>query len=127
MGLRLSSPKSAVVHFYRNIKGGEMRDYPPISLYGKEISKNETTKLLGMTLDRKLDWKAHITVLKGETRRALNVLRVISRINFGPARKMLLRLYWAIGKSKLDYGSQVYSSASAGVLETLNPVHNEAL
>ena len=80
-----------------------------------------------MILDRKLDWKAHITALKGETQRALNVLRVISRINFGPDRKTLLRLYWALGKSKLDYGSQIYSSASTTVLETLNPVHNEAL
>ena len=52
---------------------------------------------------------------------------MISRINFGPDRKTLLRLYWALGKSKLDYGSQIYSSASTNVLETLNPVHNEAL
>ena len=49
-----------------------MRDYPPISLYGEEISKKETTKFLGMILDRKLDWRAHIAALKGETLRALN-------------------------------------------------------
>ena len=52
---------------------------------------------------------------------------MISRINFGPDRKTLLRLYWALGKSKLDYGSQIYSSASTIVLETLDSVHNEAL
>ena len=126
MGLRLSPPKSEVIHFYRNIKGGKTRDFPPIRLYGEEIPKKETTKFLGMILDRKLDWKAHITALKGEIRRALNVLRVISLINFGPDRKTLLRLYWALGKSKLDYGSQIYSSASVVVLETLNPVHSEA-
>ena len=61
MGLRLSLPKSEVVHFIRNIKGGDMREYPNISLYGDEISRKETTKFLGMTLDRKLDWKAHTT------------------------------------------------------------------
>ena len=80
-----------------------------------------------MTLDRKLDWRAHIVALKRETLRALNVLRVISRINNGPGQKTLLRLYWAIGKSKINYGSQVYSSASAGALKTLNPVQSKAL
>ena len=34
-------------------------------LYGKVISRKESTKFLGMTLNRKLDWKAHITALKG--------------------------------------------------------------
>ena len=52
---------------------------------------------------------------------------MISRINFGPELKTLLRLYWAIGETKIDYGSQIYSSASTGALEALNPVHNEAL
>ena len=86
-------PKSEVVHFYSNIKGHDMSEYPYISLYSNEISRKETTKFMGMTLDRKLDWKANIAALKGETLRALYVLRVISRINFGPDRKTLPRLY----------------------------------
>ena len=45
---------------------------------------NTLSRFLGMTLGRKLDWRAHIATLKGETLRALNVLRVISCINFGP-------------------------------------------
>ena len=51
-----------------------MRDYPPISLYGEEISKKKTTKFLGMTLHRKLDWRARIAAVKGETLRALNII-----------------------------------------------------
>ena len=76
-----------------------MRDCHPIRVYGKEISEKETTKVQGITLD----WRAHIAALKGEILRALNVLRVFSSVNFVPDRKMLQRLYWAIGKSKLDY------------------------
>ena len=57
-----------------------------------------------MILDRVLNWKEHITILKGETLRALNILRIISRINFGSDRKTLLILNWAIGKSMIDYG-----------------------
>ena len=80
-----------------------------------------------MTLDRGLSWEPHILLLKRETTRALNVLKTVARKNFGPDRKTLLRLYWAICSSKIEYGSQLYSSAGSTTLEKLNPVHNEAL
>ena len=80
-----------------------------------------------MTLDRNLSWTPHIDTLKAETTRSLNILKVVSKVNYGADRKTLLRLYWAICKSKLDYGSQIYSSASPGTLKKLDSVHNEAL
>ena len=103
MGLRLSPP-----HKTKKIKilGGDKRIYPTNCLYGEVNSRKQSTMFLGMTLDKKLDWKAHIITLKGETLRTLNVLRVISRVKFGPDRKTLLSLYWALGESKIDYGPQ---------------------
>merc|ERR1712002_242982 len=65
--------------------------------------------------------------LKAEALRSLNLLKIVSAINYGPDRRTLLRLYWAICKSKLDYGSQIYSGAGVTALEKLNTVHNEAL
>ena len=127
VNLKFSTTKSEVVHFWRDIKGGANRDYTTLTLYGRDIPKKENTKFLGMILDRKLSWKPHIMSLKGETMRSLNVLRTISRINFGPDRKTLLQLYWAVCRSKLEYGSQLYSSAGSTVLKELDPVQNEAL
>ena len=127
VGLKFSSTKSEVVHFWRGIKGGTNRDFIPLTLYGNDIPRKETTKFLGMILDRKLSWKPHIQSLKGEAMRSLNILRTVSRINYGPDRRTLLRLYWALCKSKIDYGSQLYSSAASTTLNDLNPVQNEAL
>lgn len=127
VGLKFSPEKSEVVHFWRNIRGGAARDYPTLRLYNKEIPTKETTKFLGIVLDRALTFEPHILSLKGETSRALNILRVVSGVSYGADRKTLLRLYWAICKSKLDYGSQVYSSAGTSTLKKLDPVHNEAL
>ena len=126
-GLKFSSSKSEIVHFWRGIKGGTNQDFIPLTLYGNDIPRKETTKFLGMILDRKLSWKPHIQTLKGEAMRSLNVLRTVSKINYGPDRRTLLRLYWALCKSKIDYGSQIYSSAAPTTLEELNPVQNEAL
>ena len=127
VGLRFSTTKSEVVHFWRDIRGGATRDYPALELYNKEIPTKETIKFLGMTLDRALNFESHINSLKGETYRALNILKVVTGINYGADRKTLMRLYWAIGRSKLEYGSQVYSSASSSTLKKLDPVNNEAL
>ena len=127
VGLRFSPTKSEVVHFWRGIKGGSNREYTPLKLYQSEIPHKETARFLGMILDRKLSWLPHIQSLKAEALRSLNILKVVSRVNYGPERKTLLQLYWAICKSKIDYGSQIYSSAGTDALDKLNTVHNEAL
>ncbi|GFU00078.1 RNA-directed DNA polymerase from mobile element jockey [Trichonephila clavipes] len=45
----------------------------------------------------------------------------------GADRTSLLRLYRALIRSKLDYGSVVYSSACKSLLKILDPVHHQAL
>ena len=55
------------------------------------------------------------------------MLRVVSHTNWGADRKMLLRLHETLILSKLDYGSQVYGSASPTYLKKLDPIHNTGL
>ena len=74
MGLRFYPTKSGVVHLWRDIKGGEIREYPAIKLKVGNIPRIESTRFLGMILDGVLNWKQHITIIKGDTVRALNIL-----------------------------------------------------
>ena len=80
-----------------------------------------------MILDSKLNWGEHIKTLKAKAQRSLNILKILSKLHHGPGRPFLLKLYWAICKSKLDYGSQLYASARPTLLKLLDPIHNEAL
>ena len=50
-----------------------------------------------------------------------------SGFDWGADKKSLLRIYGALCRSKLDYGCQIYSSASKGKLDALNAVHNMGL
>ncbi|GFY58279.1 putative RNA-directed DNA polymerase from transposon X-element [Trichonephila inaurata madagascariensis] len=59
--------------------------------------------------------------------KALNILKVLANIPWGADRTSLLRLYRALIRSKLDYGSVVYSSACKSLLKILDPVHQQAL
>ncbi|GFR07904.1 fibroblast growth factor receptor 3 [Trichonephila clavata] len=59
--------------------------------------------------------------------KALNILKVLANTRWGADRTSLLRLYRALIRSKLDYGSVVYSSAWKSLLKILDPVHHQGL
>lgn len=124
-GLKFSTSKTEAICFSKRIKRNEV--LPHLTLQGSQISYKETVKYLGMTLDRHLNWSAHVKLLKAKASRSLNILRVVSSQGWGPDRAVLKRLYWAICKSKIDYGAPLYSSASSSILKTLDSVHNDAL
>ncbi|KAG1697716.1 RNA-directed DNA polymerase from mobile element jockey [Nymphon striatum] len=65
--------------------------------------------------------------LKSKCLRALNLLRILSNTNWGADRKVMLRFYRSLIRSKLDYGSVVYGSARKSYLRVLDPVHNQGL
>ena len=48
-------------------------------------------------------------------------------MDWGGDRKVLLRLYTSLVRSKLDYGSIVYGSAPKSYIKMLDPVQNQAL
>ena len=95
-----------------------------------------------MTLTFKVIWpfqlaKRHSTSLlntdlgqpRGEARcqKSLNLLKVLSRTEWGADRTTLSKLYHSLVRSKLDYGCIVYGSASKTALAKLDSVHNQGL
>ena len=59
--------------------------------------------------------------------KALNILKVIGNTDWGADRKVMLRLYRSLVRSKLDYGCIVYGSARKSYLQMLDPIHNQGL
>ena len=84
-------------------------------------------KFLGIIFDTKLSFLPHITTHKKKCKKALNILKVVAHSEWGADRKVLLRLYRSLIRSKLDYGSVVYVSARKSYLKILDTIHNEGL
>lgn len=84
-------------------------------------------RYLGMIFDRKLNWNAHLNHLRTSCQSGINLLRILSNQNWGSDRQTLLLLYRALVRSKIDYGSIIYASASKSVLKIVNTVHNTAI
>ena len=74
-----------------------------------------------------LSFIPHITSLKSRCTKSLDLIKVLSNTTWGADRKVLLRLYRALIRSKLDYGFIVYSSARPSYIKRLDTVHNQGL
>ena len=64
----------------------------------------------------------HINYLSNKCQKALNLLQVLSSIDWGADRKVLLRLCRSLVRSKLDYGS-----ARQSYLQKWDSIHNQGL
>ena len=80
-----------------------------------------------MIWDTKLTFEPHIKYLKARCQNSLNILKVLSRTEWGADQTTLLKLYRSLVRSKLDYACIVYGSASKTALAKLDPVHNQGL
>ena len=87
-------------------------DNDPIQ-YVKEV------KFLGLIWDTKLTFEPHIEYLKARCQKSINILKVLSRTEWGADQTTLLKLYRSLVRSKLDYGCLVYGSASKTALAKL--------
>ena len=97
---------------------------PKLYLNGTQIPIIGDAKILGLRFDSKLSFIPHITSLKSRCTNSLDLLKVLSNTTWGADRKVSLRLYRALIRSKLDYGCIVYGSARQSYIKQLDTVHN---
>jgi hypothetical protein len=123
-GLSVSAAWTKCVHFLR-LRGV----HPPPVLYlnNHALPVVPSTKFLGLVLDSSLSWEPHLRQLRATCERSLNVLRVLSGTSWRWDRAVMLGLYRSFVRSRLDYGSFVYGSATEAKLRILDPVHHAGI
>jgi len=84
---------------------------PDLKLYNTPIPVVTGAKFLGLVLDKKLTFTAHIKYIKDRCLKALNLLRVIAHKDWGADSTTLLKIYRTLVRSKLDFICVVYESA----------------
>ena len=126
VGYKLSIEKTKAIVFYRDKRWTKNQD---INIFIKDtrISFCESVKFLGLHFDQHLNWQAHVKQVKSKALRALNILKKLAHTTWGADRKTMLKLYRATVLPIIDYGSQIYGSASESVLRKLDPVHHLGL
>ena len=123
-GFQISKTKTVCMHICQ--KRGLHLD-PQLFMDKSPILVVEETKFLGVIFDRKSSFIPHFKYVKKKALKALNIKNVIGNTEWGADRKVMLRLYRSLMRSKLDYGCIVYGSARKSYLQMLDPIHNQGL
>ena len=104
-----------------------MHNDPDLNLNGTPIKVVKQYTYLGPIFDSKLSFIPHTKALKTKCLKALSILKVVSNTRWGAGRTMLLHLYRALVRSKLDYGAVIYGSARKSYIKQLDIIHNQDL
>ena len=98
------------------------------TLDGNNIKYVTQQKYLGLIIDGpKLSWKPHIEYLSSRCTGKVNLMKGISGQQWGADRTMLSRIYTALIRSRIDYGSIFYDSASTTSLKHIDKIQNICL
>jgi hypothetical protein len=91
------------------------------------IQTVKTTTFLGMTLDTQLTWKKHLEKLTDSSRGLFNIMRYVRGNGWGASTKILILLYKAFIRGKIDYASVVYDSSAITNKKKIGVIQNKAL
>ena len=121
-GFKISQTKSVGIIF-----GNSKLCTLDVHLGGTPIIFKTVVKFLGMLLDRKFTFNAHIKDLITRCERDLNLMRVLRGTDYGSDKNSLLLIYKSLIRPKIDYGAQIYQCAAPSVLKQLDVIQNKAL
>ena len=91
---------------------------------GVTIKHADSTKYLGITLDKNLNWEEHIKELNIKLSKTVQAMKIIRNKVSKKSKQMLFSAYIA---SRIQYGIEVYSTAKAREIKTIQKLQNRAL
>ena len=120
---RVSASKSNYMIF------GSKRKLPErgLTIYGAPLERVKVFKFLGVWLDERLTWAAHIAKVVEQGEKVLNAMRCLAGCDWGADRGSLQLVYQAMIRSYINYGCFVYGSAAKSVLHKLEVLQARAL
>ena len=111
-GLLINLKKTNYMLFSR----GNVPNFPPVIINNINIGKVKTAKFLGVILDEKLSWTAHINALKSKMSRYVGIMYRIKP--FMPL-KVRIQIYHSFVQSHLNYCSLVWGFTTKSNIDSL--------
>ncbi|CAD6235251.1 GSCOCG00007873001-RA-CDS [Cotesia congregata] len=107
LGLDLSVKKTQFCIFDK--RNGRKVNSPKwnITVRGCSISNAEMVRFLGVDLHTRMSWKTHIEKIDKKCRNALKTINCLRRTWWGADPLLLLRIYRALIRSRLEYGGLI--------------------
>ena len=124
--LDIAEEKTKIVNFsqrYNTNRRGKIT----LEIKNKQILEEESTKFLGITLDRKLRFDEHIEYILQKTKKRLNMLRYIGHIKKGANPETMVILFKTLIRSVIEYGIPVYHTYNHNSIEKIRKIQNSGI
>lgn len=123
-GFRISQSKTQIIIFSKKRK---LPDVKPIRINGNDVEYSDCVKFLGIHFDKKLNWNRQVDHLRVKATRANNILKCLQGYSWGAQRQLLLNVYRAIIRSKLEYSGFLYLNMSVANVKKIDSIQYQAL
>lgn len=123
MGFEISPQKNQHIHFCR-LKNCPRKTY---SIYNTPITQNNNLKYLGLHFDEKLTFKTHIEKTSTKNAKTLNIIKILAHPKNGISTQNLIKITNSLIRSSLEYGCQVYTTATKTTIKYINTIYNAAI
>ena len=122
-GFLISPTKTVALMFTKNRK----LDNLSLKLGQSILTVVNEIKFLGLIIDSKLSWLKHFQYVENRCSKVLNCMKALNGTKWGANSKTLRNIYIALIRSKIDYGCEVYCSASSSAKSILDRIQSQAL
>ena len=123
-GFVINSKKTVCIIFTRKRKFNQPQD---LQINGSSVEYVKEAKFLGMIFDANLTWNKHATYIKSRIKVRINLMRMVSGLNWGAGKRPLVAIYRALVRSVIEYGLELYSSASKSTIKILESIQAQCL
>lgn len=106
-GLSLAPQKTQLCIFSRNILFRKAQY--SLNLLNEPISNSKSVKFLGVIFQNDLRWNEHISALSNSCQKPLNIISFLRTTWWGASPPLLLYIYQALIRSRLDYACLVWN------------------
>lgn len=116
--------KNAAMMFNKNKKNHTIHKYKYLKMFNHSLPWQQSTKYLGVILDRQLNWKLHFDSIKTKTRKILFKLNYLISYNSPLNISNKLLIYKTIIRPIITYACPVWASACKTRINELNRIQN---
>lgn len=121
--LTMAANKCNVIIFERKTNKNQQIDF---KLYGTNIPYCDSTKFLGITLDKHLTFDKHISDIKKKCLDRLNIIKILSCSYWKLSVKTLKQIYLSLIRSIIDYSAFIVPLLSKTRYKTIQAIQNTA-
>lgn len=101
MQLNADKCKESTIYFKKN-----KQSFDPVVVGGKELSKEQRAKMLGVTISKDLKWNGHVDESIRKANKRLHFLVLLKRA--GVSHQDIMQFYCAVIRSVLEYRTPIF-------------------